>query len=405
MKGEVTLVSCGVSPADLTDRHRAAVAGAEVLAGGQRLLDWFPEFNGEKIVLAGHTAETVAELAARAREARIVVLASGDALFFGVGRLFAARLEPDRLTVLPNITAAQAAFARLCLSWENARFFSVHGRAEPLPWRRILQAPVAVIYADATRTPAALASELVQRWPPARNCRAAIVADLGGADERCIAGTLADMADGATGGLAMLIVYSAGADFSPALPLGLNDDGYAHEADLITHAEVRAVALAKLQLGPGVLWDVGAGSGSVGIEAAGLCEGLAVYAVEKSAARCGHIRENAARAGCGQVQVVTGVAPAIFAALPAPRSVFVGGGGADARAIVQAAFERLLPGGTLVAAAVMLETRAALLACLPERRNELVDIEVRRGRAFGPGHRLEPGNPVALFVFRKGAAL
>jgi precorrin-6Y C5,15-methyltransferase (decarboxylating) len=95
------------------------------------------------------------------------------------------------------------------------------------------------------------------------------------------------------------------------------------------------------------------------------------------------------------------VAPDAFAALPAPHAVFVGGGGVGVGAIVESAFQRLRPGGSLVAAAILLETRARLLDCLPERRIEMVEIEVRRARPLGPGHKLEPGNPVALFVYRK----
>lgn len=401
MNGSIVIVSCGVSPADLTMRQRDEVAHADVLAGGRRLLDWFPEFKGEKTILGAHTGETVAQLVTRSRDARVVVLASGDALFFGIGRLFAERMDPGRLTILPNITAAQAALARLCLAWENARFFSVHGRDNPLPWRAILQAPLAVVYTDPARTPSVVAASLMQHWPAARGRQAAVVADLGSPTERCVTGTLAEIAEVATSGLAMLIVRPDESVLTPPLSLGLEDDVYDREADLITHPEIRAVALAKLRLGPGVMWDVGAGSGSVGIEAAGLCEGLAVYAIEKEKSRCAQIRHNAAASGCSAVSVVEGMAPDALATLPAPRSVFVGGGGTNVSVIVKGAFHRLLPGGSLVASAVLLETRARLLDCLQDHRIEMVEIEVRRARALGQGHRLEPGNPVALFVYRK----
>jgi precorrin-6Y C5,15-methyltransferase (decarboxylating) len=389
-----------VSADELTAQHRGAVAAADILAGGQRLLDWFPDFKGEKVVLGASVDEAVNQLMARARDASVVVLASGDALFFGIGRLFAERTDPGRLKILPNITAAQAALARLRLPWEKARFFSVHGRDEPLPWRSILLAPLAVVYADAVRTPSEVAAELIRRWPAANGRRAAVVANLGRA-EQCVTGTLAEMAKVHTDGLAMLIVCPDNVAMTPPIALGLDDETYDREAGLITHPEIRSVALGKLRLGPGVMWDVGAGSGSVGIEAAGLCEGLIVYAIEKDPARCVQLRNNSAASGCSSVRAVGGVAPDAFASLPAPRSVFVGGGGANVGVIVERAFQRLLPGGSLVAAAVLLETRALLLDCLPEHRADMVEIEVRRARPLGHGHRLEPGNPVALFVYRK----
>lgn len=397
----LTMVSCGVCPGDLTDRHRAVVAGADVLAGGQRLLDWFPEFKGEKITLGAHVGEVVDRLVARSSAERVVVLASGDALFFGIGRLFAERMEPGRLEILPNITAAQAALARLGLAWENARFFTVHGRDTVLPWGAILRAPLAVVYADPVRTPSVIAADLLHQWPEAHRRPAVALADLGGPAERCVTGTLADIAKATTSGLAMLIVRPAESSLAPPLTLGLEDEQYDREGGLITHPELRAVALSKLRLRAGVMWDVGAGSGSVGIEAAGLCEGLSVYAIEKELSRCVQIRNNAVVAGCSSVGVVEGVAPDAFAALPAPDAVFVGGGGVGVGTIVESAFQRLRPGGSLVAAAILLETRARLLDCLPERRIEMVEIEVRRARPLGPGHKLEPGNPVALFVYRK----
>ncbi len=169
---------------------------------------------------------------------------------------------------------------------------------------------------------------------------------------------------------------------------------------MITHAEVRAVALAKLNIGPGVMWDIGAGFGSVGIEAVGLCECLDVYAVEKKEDRAGYITRNAAASGAG-VTVVCGHAPEIIPQLPAPRSVFIGGGGKDVAEILQKTYERLQPGGCIVAAAVMLETRTALMSVLESCRTEITEIAVRHGKTMGPGTRMVPASPVTLCCFKK----
>lgn len=397
--GSVTVVSCGMSPADLTARHREAVQSAGVLAGGRRLLDWFPEFKGERVVLGAHTSETADQLVARSERERIAVLASGDALFFGIGRLLAARLPPGRFRVIPNVTSAQSALARLCVPWEEARFFSVHGRDAALPWRRILQAPVAVVYTDAVRSPASLADELIRRWPPAAMRSAAFVSDIGTPAEQCVVRPLFELKEHLGGELTLLVLLPD-ETLPPPVALGEEDAAYAHEAGLITHPEIRAVVLSKLRLRPGILWDIGAGSGSVGVEAAGLCERITVFAVEKNEERCAHIEANAA-AGAVSVRVIKGSAPEALKGLPDPHSVFVGGGGADVAAIVEAAFGRLRPGGSLVAAAVMLETRARLLDCLPQHCAEIVELDVRRAQPLGSGHGLEPGHPVALFVFRK----
>jgi len=399
MTHPITIISCGLGSFDLTDVQRSAVMDAEVLAGGRRLLDGFPSFKGETVMLAAHARDTVTQLVALAQTRRVAVLASGDALFFGIARLFLDQVPADQVRIMPNVTAAQHALARLTLPWEQARFFSVHGRATALPWPAVLRAPLAVIYADPAKTPGALARDLIRRYPAAADRPSAVVENLGAA-EKVWRGTLADMAAVPAAGLALLVLEPATHPQQlPALSLGLADEVYAHERGLITHPEVRAVALSKLRLAPGVMWDLGAGSGSVGIEACGLCEGLAVYAVESQPDRCEQIRENAEQWGCPALHVREGSALAVIPDLPVPRAVFVGGGGAEASAIVEAALSRLLPGGRVVAAAVMVETQSALLRTAMERRVEGVEIGVRRAQALGPGHSLTPENPIMLLVW------
>lgn len=402
MSGHLTILGCGLGPADCTERHRQAVETADVLAGGQRLLAWFPDFEGERVTIGARAADTARDLAARAETERVAVLASGDPLFFGIARLFLPLVPPEALTILPNCTAAQAALARLHMPWAKTRFFSVHGRSCPLPWDRILRSPSAVIYGDRRRTPAVIAAELLERFPPASSRRAAILDSLGG-EERITEGTLAELASVGCTPLSMLVLRETPAEQltcpSPSLPLGQADDEFEHERGLITHPEIRAVVLSKLRLRPGVLWDLGAGSGSVGVEAAGLCEHLSVFAVEGKPERCEQIRQNAVAAGLDKVEIINEDIPAAIPQLPVPDSVFVGGGGAKVGDIVEQSFRALRPGGTLVVTAVMDETRAALMSVLPETQPEVLEIAVRRRTPLGPGHRMNPENPVSLFVF------
>ena len=170
---------------------------------------------------------------------------------------------------------------------------------------------------------------------------------------------------------------------------------------MITHAEVRAVALSKLRIGPGVLWDLGAGSGSVGIEAAGLCPGVTVYAVERNGNRCTQIKNNIRCAGVNTVQVVQGDTQEVIKDLPPPRSIFAGGGGQDIAKIVVNAFAALRHGGRLVVAAVLLDTKARLNHLLGQHLVEVIEIEVRRSAPVAGSVMLKPENPVTLFVFQK----
>lgn len=403
MSGHLTVLGCGLGPADCTDRHRQVVKTADVLAGGQRLLAWFPDFEGEKVCIGARTADTARDLAARAETERVAILASGDPLFFGIARLILPLVPSEALTILPNCTAAQAALARLHMPWAKTRFFSVHGRSCPLPWDRILRSPSAVIYGDRRRTPATIAAELLERFPPASLRRAAILDSLGG-EETITEGTLAELTSVACTPLSMLVLReNSGASPCPApsLPLGQPDDEFAHERGLITHPEIRAIVLAKLRLRPGVLWDLGAGSGSVGVEGAGLCEHLSVFAVEGKPERCEQIRQNARAAGRDKVEIINDDILAAMPQLPVPDSVFVGGGGTRVSEIVKQAFRALRPGGTLVASAVMDETRAALTSAMPETAPEILEIAIRRRTSLGPGHRMNPENPIHLFTFVK----
>lgn len=401
MKGSLTILGCGLGLADLTPGMKEIIRDAEVLAGGRRHLSWFPEFGGCKEIIGAGVKELIPRLIEISARKKVVVLASGDPLFFGIGRLFADLLPRDQLRIIPNITAAQAACSRLGLPWDQCRFFSAHGREQPLPWQEILRSKQAVIYADAHRTPAVIAGDLLACWPASSKRPAVLVADLGGESEQLQHGSLAEISQASSSGLSMLVLLPQSSFLVPPLSLGRPDVDYDHEGGLITRTEVRAVVLSKLGLVPGVLWDVGAGSGSVGIEAAGLCPGLTVYAIEKNEQRCRQIAANAKTFGCPSLQVISGPMLAVMNRLPDPDRVFVGGGGKEVAEICQRIFSRLVPGGLMVVAAVTVETRAALATLLPEFSVEVVEISVSRAKKLGDYRLLAAENPVCLYSFQK----
>ena len=406
MKGRLTIIGCGTSRIDLPPRHRQALAEAEVLAGGRRLLDWFPRFAGEIVEIGTPLAETAARLYALAATRKVALLASGDPLFFGIGAHFTDPPEGLEVIFLANITAAQQALARFALPWSEARFFSVHGRRAPLPWRRILGAETAVVYTDPQRHPGVIAAELAAVYPPAGERAAAVAENLGGA-EHLVKGKLGDIAGREFSGLAVLVLLpppTQGRLIAPPLSLGEEDGSFLRRDNLITHAEVRAVVLAKLHLGGGVLWDLGAGSGSVAVEACGLCSALTAYAVEKEPQRVAMVAENVRRAGLASCHAVQGDILQTLERLPAPRAVFVGGGGKEVGAIVSQAFSALRPGGRLVASAVLLTSKERLQNVLAGFRVEIVEIDIRRAVPIGDGRMMKPDNPVTLYVFEKPGA-
>ena len=383
------------------------VGAADVLAGGERYLEMFPDFKGEKVKVGALAEETARRLAKMAKEGkRILVLASGDPLFFGIGAMFAGIVPKERLTLVPNVSAAQVFFAELGVPWHSAKFFSVHGRGKPLPWRDVLSSGLSAVYCGPSNTASDVARELVERFPECSGRRAAAAENLGAPSAKIFEGKLAEIAEMGFGGLSILALLpeeSPAAVGDPGLPLGESDDFYEREGDVMTRAEVRAVALSKLRLGPGTMWDLGAGSGSVGIEAAALCPALSVRAVERKSERAAMLARNAEKMGVGNIQVAIGEALMEMERLPAPRSVFLGGGGSEAAEIAEKAFGRLLPGGVLVAAAITLDTKSLLSGVMKDHLSEVVSVSISRSRKLADTAYLKPLNPVDLYVFAKPA--
>jgi precorrin-6Y C5,15-methyltransferase (decarboxylating) len=409
----LVIIGCGLGRDDLTAKMHERIMSARVLAGGRRLLDWFPDHLAEKVVLDASARNKARELLERAASQAVVVLASGDPLFFGIAATFLKIADESEkkletctaIEIMPNVSAVQAACARAGISWSGLEFFNLHGRGS-LAWRRILRASegALILAGPEEKSPGRLAALLVARFPEASQRKAIVFANLGCKDEVLLYDSLGALAGGDFPSLSLLyIAPAAQAREIPAPAWGLPVSEYAHEAGLITKAEIRAVLLAKLQLVPGVFWDLGAGSGSVAVEAAFMQSGLKVYAVEKNESRAGLIRANALMQGVMEgVEIVVGDISEVMADLPDPDRVFLGGGGDRIGEIAESAFARLSPGGILAAAAVTLESRARLSEVLKDHCDEVVEINISRSHRLNGLRLLKSENPIGLFIFRKG---
>jgi len=396
-RGSVTVVGLGMSPADLTPLARERLAAAEILAGGRRLLEYFPEHAAEKVVLDRQVAATLRELAARRGERRLVILASGDPNFFGVGPLAVRIFGPGQVEILPNITAVQAAAARLQVAWQEARVVSLHGRSAALLSEALATADRIFIYTDPENSPAAIARELLARG--LARARMAVLENLGQPGERW---GWYSLEEAARQTFAPLNVVYVEREPAPArVHLGLPEEELAHEAGLLTKREVRAVALAHLRLLPGlILWDVGAGSGSVGLEAGGVAPGVTVYAVEREPRRLAQIAANREKYGAVWLIPVPGEAPGALTALPDPDRVFVGGGGRALADILALTARRLRPGGRVVVAATLLASLETAREALGRAglAVEVVQLMVSRSRALAGDMYLQAHNPVWLLI-------
>ena len=369
-----------------------ALRQADVLVGSARQHHDLAAagLGGEAVELWGRIDELVELCAARAAAgSRVCVLASGDPGFFGIARALAARLGPQALDVHPAPSAVALAFARVGVPWDDAVVATCHGRPVDSAAEAVISHPKVAVLVSADSPPEALGRAVVGAGGPQRDVW--VCSRLGEAGESVTRTDMDGLSSGAFDPLSVVVCIAPGCGVAPAAAAGWGSDEamFAHRRGLITKAEVRAVALGKLSLPPsGVVWDVGAGSGSVAVEVARLVPGLRVLAVERRRDACARIRANARGTS---VTVVEGEAPAVLAGLPDPDRAFVGGGGIE---VLDAVLGRLRPGGVAVATYAVL---ASALAAA-DRLGSLVQLQVSRGEPIGPEGRLRlrAENPVFL---------
>lgn len=394
---KVSIVGVGLSANDLTAAQLEVIRSADILIGGRRLLHQFEQLAVEKHAITGKVAETIDLIKKRRTNQHVVVLASGDPLFFGIGTSITAALGSDQVTVYPNITTVAAAFARIGEPWSDAQVVSLHGRNRKFQLLQALKSHRSIaVLTDSKQSPQWLSRWLVERG--VEGVRMAVFEQLGTADETFGWYTLEQAAERTFSAPNVAILQGSTADDNTGnLFLGMDEEAYLHERGLITKPEVRTVSLAKLRLQEGMtLWDLGGGSGSVGIEASLLLGAGRVVAVEKVAARVNHIRQNANRYGVYNHEVVQAELPDGLETLPPPDRIFIGGGGRHLVSIARAAAGYLRPGGIMVMNTVLMDNlpRALDLLKAEGMAPEVVQLQVSRGKKMPWSSRLEAENPV-----------
>jgi precorrin-6B C5,15-methyltransferase / cobalt-precorrin-6B C5,C15-methyltransferase len=363
---------------------RAAVEAAMVVAGAPRHLRTLASLGARTLPIDGPLTDVLDAI--ERERGGVCVLASGDPGFFGIVRVLAERFGPERLDVHPAPSSVSLAFARLGLPWDDAAVISAHGRPLADAARRAVRHQKAAVLVAPDAPPEALGRELRALGAPHR--RAAVCSRLGEPDERVDVFTLEQLTAGSFDPMSVVVLLDGDeVAATPTLEWGRSEQRFAVRDGLVTKAEARAVALGKLAIPTaGVIWDVGAGSGSVAIEVAALASHARVIAVERHAEDVRRIEANATEHGV-TIEVVHGEAPGALEPLPDPDRVFVGGGGT---AVLDAVLARLRPGGRVVATFAVLDRAAAAY----ERLGNLAEVSVARGRPLAGGVRLQAENPV-----------
>lgn len=381
--------------AGLGEPARETVLAADVVIGGSRHLDLLPALEGQqRLTWPSPLRAGLPALLNGLAGQTVVALASGDPLLSGVGSTLIELFGAERVTVIPAVSSVTLARARLGWAAESAaviRSADVHAVLRELaPGRRVL-----VLSSDET-TPGQLAALLTERGYGAS--RMVVLGDLGAAAESRVETTAGAYPafQGSAPRLNIVALELAGPPAS-GWAAGLPDDAYEHDGQL-TKRDLRAAALARLAPAPGqLLWDVGAGAGSVGIEWMRAHPTCRAIAVEANDARAQRISGNARNLGVPDLQVVRGAAPQVLADLPAPDAVFIGGG-LSRDGVLASGLAVLAPGGRLVAHGVTLETEALLAAAYREHGGELTRIQVEHAAPLGSFTGWTPGRAVTQWA-------
>jgi precorrin-6B C5,15-methyltransferase / cobalt-precorrin-6B C5,C15-methyltransferase len=402
----VDVIGVGLGYADITEKHHEIIARADVLVGGRRHLGWFAKSTAEKREITAPLDKVIDDICRWRKNRRVVVLASGDPLFYGIGETLISLLGEENINIHPNVSVMAAAFARIGRSWKDAMVVSMHGRNNAAELVKALgeKRPV-FVFTDHHNTPAVIARFALDHAPDRRMY---ILERLGEKDEQLKEMTPEEAASGLDVASPNAVILLPGNAKLPASEkfFGNPDNAFSHDAGIITKEEIRAVSIAKLRLAPHhVLWDLGAGSGAVAIEAASLLPAGRVAAVEKNTARIKNIQDNIDRFKRQNIDIHHLNLPAGIASLPSPDRIFIGGGGKDLPEIILKAAERLAPGGRMVINAVVLETLTASLVTMKKLGFDVnvVSVQVSVGMDMSSGTRLDAKNPVFIVSAEKPA--
>ncbi len=384
----------GLSPAAI-----AALAQASLVVGGARHLQRAGPFACETLAWPSPMDGAYARIYSR-RGDKVCVLASGDPFFYGVGSVLAQKIPADEIACLPAPSAFSLVTARLGWALQDCALVTLHGR----PLERIVPqlfdgGKILALSWDGS-TPKKLAALLCARGFGAS--RMTICENLGGPRERVRASVaekfaLDDVAPLNT--IALDLVAAPDAQILSRAP-GLPDEFFEHDGQ-ITKAEFRALALSALAPRRGeLLWDIGAGSGSIAIEFLLSDEKNSAIAIEADAGRAERIMRNARNLGTPGLRVVQGRAPKALEGMPTPDKIFVGGG-ASAPGVVEAALAALRPGGRLVAHGVTLETQSLFIARNREMGGQLIEARIARAEKLGGFTALRPALPILQWIYDK----
>ncbi|GAB4379352.1 MAG: bifunctional cobalt-precorrin-7 (C(5))-methyltransferase/cobalt-precorrin-6B (C(15))-methyltransferase [Elainellaceae cyanobacterium] len=405
----------------LTHSVQQILKKATLLVGSNRHLSYFPDYIGDRLTFSNFR-DTIADIqhyleqfsADSTQSPVVVILTSGDPLFFGLGRLLLAELPPECLTFHPHLSSVQLAFSRVKTSWQDARIVSAHGRSLDEVTVALQQGSEKIaVLTDSTNTPQAIARLLNALDLPSRY-RLWVCENLGGVEEQVRQFEPSAMPEQDFAPLNVVIllreIEPSSAFSLKTLPaFGLPDHSFFSFSDrpgLMTKREVRLLVLGELGLSSQqLIWDIGAGTGSVSIEIARLFPDSQIYAIEQTAAGISLIQQNSQRFQVNNVTPIHAKAPEALDTLPRPDRIFIGGSGGNLQDILNYCSPMLRPQGIIVLALATVDHLALvfdwLKATASTWQHRLLQVQISRSVPVGSLTRLTPLNPVTLLTLER----
>ena len=397
----------------LSNQALAILREAELVFGSDRGLSHLDELDCAKVAVGTDLRELALQVEQNLSSKHMVIVASGDPLFYGVARYLCDRLGEEHFEVVPHVSSMQLAFARVKESWEDAYLTSLAGKNIEDVVDRVRTEEKVGLFTSEEYTPADFARELLQEQIDYFS--AYVCENLGSPDERVTQGELTEIAEMTFAPLNVVILVR-----KPDRPdrirrgepfriFGNADDVFAQsrpKRELITHAEVRAIALAQMNIHPSsIVWDIGAGSGSVAIEAAQLASEGTVCAVEKDSEDYQLMLQNAEDYGVSNLNAIHGKAPDALEDLPTPDAIFIGATGRELGPLLDFAHRRVRRGGRIVVNVATLETLQKVWTTLKGLEGEpsVWMIQISRGTHQLGTVRFDALNPSFLLAITKSA--
>lgn len=393
----------------LSSKMVNAITNCQILAGGERQLEFFPEFSGEKIVLNSGLSQIIDQIVELSAESDLCVLASGDPMFFGIGALVFKKAGVENVEVIPQPSSIQYAFAKAGLKWDDAKLLSLHGRPREGFITRIKRYRKIGCLTDANNSPAEIAKYMLEYGESGWNSW--VCENLSGINARVrnfkSLGELAECID--ISDLNVWILERNDPEWViPPTIQNLNEEHFAKrfpQKGLITKKEVRPLTIGEMQVKKdSLIWDIGAASGSISIESALIAYEGKAYAIEVDSESIQCCRENLKTFAVDNVEIIEGRAPEIFNKIDEdPDIVFIGGSKGALKEIIHTAFKRLKSKGRMVVNVITLENIHETYQTFKEMgiQPNLIQLNISRGVPIAKYFRYEAQNPIHIFSVSK----